>query len=127
MNNVKSKVKDFTKDPKTHQKMRYNLKIMVSEVKPHTKKISENVKKMLGLLMLLWSFFWIIIVLGLISQVLLMLEFLTDKNLVWLNELMCFYQEISINSSDYSIGSVVLFTFVSVPLIGCFFWFKNVF
>jgi phage shock protein PspC (stress-responsive transcriptional regulator) len=120
MGKVKSKVKDFTNDSKTHQKMRDNLKDMVSDVEPHAKKVSGGFKKIVGLLMLLWSSFWMVIVLGLILQVPLILEILIDRDLVWLSQLMHFYHEITVHSSAYTMGSIGLIAFVFLPLIVCF-------
>ncbi len=120
MGKVKSKVKDFTNDSKTHQKMRDNFNEMVSDVEPHARKVSGGFKKIIGLLMLLWSSFWMVIVLGLVLQVPLILEILVDRDLVWLSQLMHFYHEITIHSSAYTMGSIGLIAFVFLPLIVCF-------
>ena len=120
MGKVKSKVQDFTNDSKTHQKMKSNFKGMVSDVEPHAKKLSGGFKRIVGLFMLLWSSFWMVVVLGLVLQVPLVLEILVDKDLVWLNELMQFYHEITVHSSAYTMGNIGLITFVSLPLIVCF-------
>lgn len=116
MGKMKEKVKDFAQDSKKHRKMKDNFKGMVSEVEPHAKKLTSGFQKIVGLLLILGSAFWMILFFGLILQVPLIMEFLSDKNWEWVNQSMRFYQEVKMSSEAYTIGHIGLLGFVFIPL-----------
>lgn len=116
MGKVKDKVKDFAQDSGKHQKMKENFKDMVSEVEPHAKKFSASIKKIVGLLLILGSAFWMIVCFGLLLQVPLVMEILADKDWEWVNQGLRFYNEVKNSSNAYTIGHIGLLGFVFIPL-----------
>lgn len=120
MGKMKDKVKDFTQDSKKHQKMKGNFKDMVSEVEPHVRKFSSSFQRVIGLLLILGSTFWMVVFMGLLLHVPLVMEIVMDKNWEWVNQSMHFYNEVKASSNAYTIGHIGLLGFVFIPL-GVFF------